>query len=277
LKKWGIFRYKRDINRGKLLRVIDTHAHLDELENLESGLNKAKKADVIAIVAVGSNHQSNQKVMEISLNYPSFVYPAFGLHPWELGNLESHQFDATLRFVEERAAEIVAIGEIGLDYDKRVVKVSSKELQQEALKRLLALAKAHKKPAIIHSRYAWKDSFELVKESGIEKAVFHWFTGFSSVLKDILDAGYLISATPAAEYHEEHRRAIKETPPEKLLLETDCPVIYGRESKYRSEPADLLRSLRAVAALKGTDEITAAEQTTRNAIQFFSLPPRALS
>jgi TatD DNase family protein len=71
-----------------LLRIIDTHAHLDELEKLEPALDKAKEAGVIAIVAVGSNHQSNQKVMEISLKYPSFVYPAFGLHPWELGNLE---------------------------------------------------------------------------------------------------------------------------------------------------------------------------------------------
>ncbi len=70
-----------------MLRVIDTHAHIDELEDLESGLNKAKKAGVIAIVAVGSNHQSNQEVMKICMKYPSFVYPAFGLHPWELGNL----------------------------------------------------------------------------------------------------------------------------------------------------------------------------------------------
>jgi TatD DNase family protein len=261
----------------KLLRVIDTHAHLDEIENLEPALGKAKEAGITAIVAVGSNHQSNHKVIEISMSYLSFVYPALGLHPWELGNLESHQFEAALGFIEERAADIVAIGEIGLDYDKRVVKVSPKELQQKALKRLLALAKAYKKPAIIHSRYAWKDSFDSVKESGIEKAVFHWFTGFSSVLKDILDAGYFISATPAAEYHEKHRRAIKETPLEKLLLETDCPVTYGREVRYRSEPADLLRSLRAITALKGIDEITAAVQTSRNATQFFSLPPHTLS
>jgi TatD DNase family protein len=259
------------LKKRKLLKVIDTHAHLDELEELEPALDKAKEAGVIAVVAVGSNHQSNQKVMEISLSYPSFVYPALGLHPWELGNLESHQFDAALQFIEERAAEIIAIGEIGLDYDKRVIKAASKGLQQEALKRLLALAKEHAKPAIIHSRYAWKDSFELVREAGIKKAVFHWFTGFSSVLRDILDAGYFISATPAAEYHEEHRRAIKETPLEKLLLETDCPVTYGREVRYRSQPADLLRSLKAAAALKGMDEVNMAEQTTRNATNFFGL------
>jgi TatD DNase family protein len=259
-----------------LLRIIDTHAHLDELENLESALTKARHSGVIAIVAVGSNHQSNQEVMKICLKYPSFVYPALGLHPWELGSLEPNQLESTLESIEEQASDIMAIGEIGLDYDKRVVKVAPKELQKEALKRLLALARKHNKPAIIHSRYAWKDSFELVKEAGIEKAVFHWFTGFSSVLKDIVEAGYLISATPATEYHEEHRRAVKETPLGKLLLETDCPVTYGRENKYRSEPADILRSLRAVAALKGIDEIAVAEQTTHNATQFFGLPPHAL-
>lgn len=254
-----------------MLKVIDTHAHLDELENLEPALNKAKEAGVVAVVAVGSNHQSNQKVMGISDSHPSFVYPALGLHPWELGNLDSHGINVTLKFIEEKISQIVAIGEIGLDYDKRVIKVAPKELQKETLKCLLALARQYTKPVIIHSRYAWKDSFELVKEAGIEKAVFHWFTGFSGVLKDILEAGYLISATPAAEYHEEHRRAVRETPPDRLLLETDCPVIYGRENKYRSQPADVLRCLKAVAALKGTDELAIAQQTTHSAIEFFRL------
>lgn len=257
-----------------LLKVVDTHAHLDELENLESTLSKAKEAGVVAIIAVGSNHQSNQKVTEICLKYPSFIYPALGLHPWELGNLESHQIDYTLNFIEERAPDIIALGEVGLDYDKRVVKAFPKELQKEVLKRLLALAKEHGKPVSIHSRYAWKDCFELVKEAGVERAVFHWFTGFSSVLRDILNAGYFISATPAAEYHEEHRRAIRETPLEKLLLETDCPVVYGRQIRYRSEPADILRSLRAAAALKGIDEVAIAEQTTYNATQLLGLAPR---
>jgi len=254
-----------------VLKVIDTHAHLDELENLEPALNKAKEAGVVAIVAVGSNHQSNQKVIGISNSHPDFVYPALGLHPWELGNLDSNGINLTLKFIEEEISQIAAIGEIGLDYDKRVIKVAPKEPQKETLRCLLALARQYAKPVSIHSRYSWIDTFELVKEANIEKAVFHWFTGFSSVLKDILNAGYLISATPAAEYHEEHRRAIKETPMDKLLLETDCPVTYGRENRYRSQPADIIRSLKAVAALKGIDESTIARQTRDNAIEFFRL------
>ncbi len=256
-----------------MVKVIDTHAHLDELEDLETALSKAKEAGVEAILAVGSNHQSNQKVLEISKRYPSFVYAALGLHPWEIGNVEPAQIDYIVTSIDESAPYSTAIGEIGLDYDKRVIKRAPKELQKEVLERILEVAVQHKKPVSIHSRYSWKDCFDLVRRAGIEKAVFHWFTGFSSVLRDILDAGYYISCTPAAEYHEEHRRAIKEAPSDRLLLETDCPVVYGRETRYRSRPSDVLRSLKAAAALKRTTEDIIAAQTTDNAVRLFEIAP----
>jgi len=252
-------------------KLIDTHAHLDELNNLDSVLEEAKNTGIIAIVAVGSNHQSNIKTLEISQKHCRFVYPALGLHPWELGNLGTLEIDENLQFIEQNIASAVAVGEIGLDYDKRVVKVASKELQKEVLNQLLNIAKKYDKPAVIHSRYAWKDALYLIQDIGIDKAVFHWFTGFSSVLRDIIDGGYFVSATPATEYHEEHRRAIREAPLQRLLLETDCPVTYGRVARYESRPADVLRDLEAIAQLKVIDEATIAEQTTKNAINLFSL------
>lgn len=255
-------------------RIIDTHAHLDELDDLEAALEEAKRAGIIAIVAVGSTQASNEKVLNISRRYQHFVYPALGLHPWELGDLDHNKINDTLKFIEQVNQEIVAIGEVGLDYDKRVTKRAPKELQKAVLKDVLALARECGKPLVLHSRYAWQDCFQLVQQAGIDtrKAVFHWFTGLSSVLQNIISAGYFISATPAAEYHEEHRRAVKEAPIDRLLLETDTPVIYGRDLKYRSRPADLLRSLKAVAELKGMDESAVALQTTDNARSFFNLP-----
>ena len=253
-----------------MYKLIDTHAHLDELKNLDLALEEAKKAGVIAIVAVGSNQQSNIETLEISQKHRDLVHPALGLHPWQLANLGPSEIDDNLRFVEQNIASAVAVGEIGLDYDKRVRKVAPKELQQEVLGRLLNIARRHARPAIIHSRYAWKDALSLVQNAGIDRAVFHWFTGFSSVLKDIIDGGYFVSATPASEYHEEHRRAIKEAPLRRLLLETDCPVTYGREARYESRPADVLRGLKAVSQLRCVEEATIAEWTTKNAIEFFS-------
>jgi len=255
----------------KLYNLIDTHAHLDELQNLDSTLDNARGKGIVAIIAVGSDYRSNIKTLEISQKYPSFVFPALGLHPWQLGELNSSQVNGELEFIEQNIAQAIAIGEIGLDYDKRVVRRAAKEFQKEVLARLLQLAKKHAKPVSLHTRYAWRDALQLVQDAGTAEAVFHWFTGFSSVLRDIINGGYYVSATPAAEYHEEHRRAVKETPMDKLLLETDCPVYYGRGTKYRSAPGDITRSLGAVAQLKGIDEATVAEHTTRNAIEFFSL------
>ena len=149
-----------------MYRLIDTHAHLDALKNLDLALEEAKKAGVIAIVAVGSNRQSNIKTLEISQKHRRFVYPALGLHPWELGNLGTFEIDENLRFIEQNIASAVAVGEIGLDYDKRVLKVASKELQKEVLVRLLDIAKKYDKPAVIHSRYAWKDALQLIQDVG---------------------------------------------------------------------------------------------------------------
>lgn len=255
------------------LQIIDTHAHLDELGDLEAALDEAKSAGIIAIIAVGSNQVSNEKVLHISSRHQHFVYPALGLHPWELGDIDHERINSTLKFIEQVQQDIVAIGEVGLDYDKRVTKRAPKELQKAVLREIVALARQCRKPLILHSRYAWQDCFQLVSETGIDttRVVFHWFTGFSSVLKNIINAGCFVSATPAAEYHEEHRRAIKEAPIERLLLETDTPVVYGRELKYRSRPADLPRSLKAVAELKGMDESAVASQTTANARSFFNL------
>jgi len=252
-------------------RLVDSHAHLDEIEDIERAILDAKQVGVVALIAVGQDYESNLKVLEFSEKYESFVYPALGLHPWSLGNMDAAQIALNLRLVEDNIERVVAIGEVGLDYHKRVRAVADKERQREAFKAMLDLARRYDKPVSVHSRYSWKDSFDLVKESAVEKAVFHWYTGFSSVLREIIAEGYFISATPAGEYHDEHRRAIKETSLESLLLETDSPVSYGRETRYESRPSDIIRSLKAVAQIKGLEESIVAQRTTSNAIRLFGL------
>jgi TatD DNase family protein len=225
---------------------------------------------VVAIIAVGSDYASNQKVLQLAEHYKNFVYPALGYHPW---NISEAEIDTNLEFIEANIDKAVAVGEIGLDYHKKVRARAEKDLQKQVLQEVLRIARIHKKPALIHSRYAWRDALNSVEEVGLEKAVFHWYTGTSSVLRDIVSQGYFISATPAVEYHEEHRRAVKEIPLERMLLETDSPVVYrrGSEFEYESRPADVIRSLRCAAELKGVSEAQIAEVTTANAIKFFGL------
>ncbi len=248
--------------------VIDSHAHLEELGDLEAAIRRAKDSGVAAIIAVGSDRRSNSQVLEIAARYKSFVYPALGLHPWSLATAIS-TLERDLQFIEGNIESIVAIGEVGLDYSKEVIKGAGKDLQKWALRSILELAKRLGKPAIIHSRYAWRDCFALAEGIAIEKAVFHWYTGPLNVLRDILDRGYFVSATLAAGYHEEHRRAIRETPLERLLLETDSPVVY--RGGTRAEPADVIRVLDVVARLKDVEPSIVADKTTQNALMLFAL------
>ncbi len=254
-----------------MIKVVDTHAHLDEEDDIGPIISTAKAAGVAAILCVGSGYISNTTVLSISRKYSRYVYAAMGLHPWEIHTCRGDTLDNLIAQIEQNINSLSAIGEIGLDYDKRVVRLSGKEEQKFVLKRLLALAARYDKPVSLHSRYAWQDCLELVLETGLKKAVFHWFTGLSSVLREIIRNGFYISCTPAAEYHEEHRRAVRETPLEQLLLETDSPVSYGRTNRYRSQPADVIRSLHAAALLKGKDADTVSQQTTINARNLFQL------
>jgi TatD DNase family protein len=253
-----------------MLRIIDTHAHLEEIENLEQALAEAKAADVIAIIAVGSDTKSNQQILDIARLHPGFVFPALGLHP---SNLKPGDIEKDIEFINNHAFEAIAIGEIGLDYHKKVLALSAKNMQQLVFSELLRIAVSHNKVALVHSRYSWKDCYRLVEEAGLEKAVFHWYTGPSSVLRDILSHGYYISVTPAVEYHSDHRRAALETPLDRILLETDSPVTYrlGQSDEYQARPVDVNRSLKETAALKELSAPELAEITTSNAIKLFEL------
>jgi TatD DNase family protein len=251
-----------------MIKLFDGHTHLEEIGDLRGAIDRAGESGVFFIVTVGSDYQSNKRALEISGTYErTVVYAALGIHPW---NLQTRQLDTTFRFIEENMVKAVAVGEIGLDYwIKRARKdPSDRELQKQVFGRLLDLGKKTNKPAIVHCRGAWEDCLELVMEAQIQKAVFHWFTGPVEVLEKVLAHGYIISATPAAAYSEKHQRAIARTPLERLLLETDSPVEYEGKA---AEPADVRRTLEAVAKIKGVKKEEVAGITTRNALQFFDL------
>lgn len=253
--------------------VVDSHCHLEEITPLPQALKEAAGQGVVGIVAVGSDQESNRKVLEIARRFPSLVFHALGLHPWSLsrGGVE-----AGIAFIAQNLDRAVAIGEVGLDYDKRVLKGAGKDLQQGVLRELLSLAVKHHKPALLHSRYAWRDALEIALGMGVEGAVFHWFTGPSGVLREVLGAGYYISATPALAYHPEHRRAVREAPLERLLLETDSPVEYRQGLGRPSRPADVAYVLAQVSALKGVEPERVARATTESAIRLLGLQNRKL-
>lgn len=252
------------------MRIIDTHAHLSDLEDREGVVRRAKEVGVGAIVAVGANLNTNKATIEWAEVYQGYVYPALGIHPTEW---TKDDVPTTLRYIEEKADRIVAIAEIGLDYWDKIARKNKnvRERQRRIYIKQLLMAKEHGKPVSVHGRGSWRDALDLAIEHGPDSVVFHWYSGSLEILAEVLDGGYMISATPAAEYSRDHRAALAETPLESIVIETDSPV-YLRNRRRPSEPSDLIITVRALADLKDTSEDEVAMVTTRNAERFFHIP-----
>jgi len=243
------------------MRLIDTHAHIDELADVGAALERARAKEVIAIIAVGSSPEANIRILKMETEHTGSIYPAIGIHPIEAGVAS----EESIKFVDDNAHNCVAIGEIGLDYSYTV----DKNRQKEIFEKMLKISRRHDKPVSLHSRSAWDEVLSCVVDQGVRKAVFHWYSGSLETLSKILDSGYLVSATPAVEYSLKHREAIQRASVESIMLETDTPVKYRGVT---SEPSDVTRVLNAVAEIKGLTDDRLAEITISNACNLFDLP-----
>jgi TatD DNase family protein len=246
---------------GKLPPVIDTHAHLDELPDPVAAIEEAREKAVLGIVAVGQDIPSNQKTLEIADQHAGFVFPAIGYHPWRLN--PDHN-EATFAYIDKNLKHCVALGEVGLDYKAK----TKKKAQKAIFKELLAIAKRHDKPVIVHCRYVHETAYNAVKGAGLKKAIFHWYSGPLDLIPLIAAEGYYMSATPALLYNPYHAEAIKAVPISSLLLETDTPVQY---QELATRPVHVQVTLQEVARVKGLSVEEIAAQTMQNAKDCFGL------
>ncbi|MBN3039130.1 MAG: TatD family hydrolase [Candidatus Omnitrophica bacterium] len=254
-------------------KLIDTHAHLEEIDDLKKALEEAREAGVEAVIAVGQGPQSNRELLDICPRYKDIlpIYPAMGVHP---GYVEGCDPEDALSFIEENIKDIVALGEIGLDYWYKPARKEGpgRQLQNLVFEKQLDMAKRYDKPVVVHSRGAWRACLEMLSRYDIKEAEFHWYSGPQDVLEELLERGYCISATPAAEYSPEHKSAIARAPLEKIFLETDSPVRYKpAEGEYFSRPKDVFRTLKAVAEIKKISEDQIAQVCNNSSMEFFGL------
>jgi TatD DNase family protein len=241
--------------------VIDTHVHLDQLNNPDDAILEARIAGLSGLIAVGLDIASNEKILAFSRQYGGVVFPALGYHPW---NITISGIRDNLDFIEKHLDEVVAIGEVGLDF-----KISlAREIQQGVFEEILDLAWKKNKPVIVHSRLSYEESFESVRKHNLKKAVFHWYSGPMDILKELLLMGYYISATPALNYSPKHREAVNAAPLKQILIETDAPTAY---QGLVSTPALVLQTLSELAKIKGIDIEETARKTTQNARDFFGI------
>lgn len=252
--------------------MIDTHAHLDHVENLPDVLAAAARAGVSAIIAVGEDLASNRKNLDIRRSFACpRIYLGFGFHP---DRVHRQDVEPCLEFIREHLKEAVAIGEIGLDFWYPWVKKDAvlKEKQKAVFRQMLQAAKEGDLPAVIHSRGAWRESLDITREAGVQKAVFHWYSGPLDVLEAILSQGYYVSCSSSLLYSKPSQDVVRATPLDRLLIETDSPVFYrDGGGGFVASPKDVLKTLECVCRLKGLPDTLAAESLNRNACRCFAL------
>ena len=132
-------------------------------------------------------------------------------------------------------------------------------------------------PLIVHSRLAQEKTLSILKEFQVlckSGVVIHCFSGDGDFLRECLGRGYFVSYTCNATYKKADaiREAIRQTPLDRMFLETDAPFLSpeGKRGK-RNEPANLVELAHAVAAIKQIDFEKVCAETTKNARQFFKL------
>jgi TatD DNase family protein len=241
--------------------VIDTHAHLDALDDPAGALARAQAAGVRRVVAIGSGHESARATRAIAAGAAG-VFVAAGVHPHQAGEDEDAR-----SFVRDGD---VAVGEIGLDFFRDY---APRERQRRLFAEQLELAEELGKPVIVHSRAAEEETAELLAafRGGV---VLHCFSS-PGLLPVALERGYYVSFAGNVTYPkaEELRAAVREVPTDRLLTETDAPYLAPQPVRgKRNEPAYVVHTIAALAAVRGEHPAAVAAQIDANAAAVFALP-----
>ncbi|MFH0839050.1 MAG: TatD family hydrolase [Candidatus Omnitrophota bacterium] len=258
--------------------LIDTHCHLDFEEfNLDRDevLRRASEAGIRYIINIGSSKEGSLRSLELASTYEN-VFATIGVHPHHASTVDS----GLVAFLKEKArsasSKVVAVGEVGLDYFRNE---SKKEDQTRAFHAFIELAKELSLPLIIHSRDAGEDTLAILKEARVKKVVLHCFSNSETYLKQCLDMGFFVSFTCNLTYKNayELRTVLKETPPERLMLETDAPYLPPQDFRgRRNEPSYLVHLCRTIADIYGLSFEDVARITSLNAVHFFGLQDEEL-
>jgi TatD DNase family protein len=231
--------------------LVDTHAHICDPgfdKDRAKVLERARRAGVDAIIAVGENLADARKNIELAGKYP-MLKPAAGLYP---AHLDLNQAGEMADFIRQNHSSLAAIGEVGLDY--WVVKEApEKAVQREILKQFIELSKELSLPLNIHSRSAGRHAIALLLENNASRVQMHAFDGKASVALPGVDAGYFFSIPPSVARSRQKQKLVKRLPLSCLLIETDSPVL-GPLPNERNEPANIRQSINAIAALKDISE-----------------------
>ncbi|MDA8393434.1 MAG: TatD family hydrolase [Actinomycetota bacterium] len=234
--------------------LIDTHCHLQDLDEPEEAYASARAAGVVGLICVGADVDRSVAAVEMAGRFEG-VWATAGLHPHDAGTEGGIEALGELVSRYAHDEKLVAVGECGLDYH---YDNSPRDVQREVFGAQIAMAAEHDLTLVIHTREAWEDTFSLLRQQRLpERIVFHCFTGGPDEARRCLDLGAWLSFSGIVTFRSAGyvRDAAAICPAERLLVETDSPFLAPVPHRGRpNEPAlvvavaDMLCEVRSVPA-----------------------------
>ncbi|MEK0444704.1 MAG: putative deoxyribonuclease YcfH [Verrucomicrobiota bacterium] len=267
--------------------LIDTHAHLDFPEysaDLPEVLQRAQEAGVTRVLTISTSLEGSRRAVELAKTHPG-VEAVVGIHPCYVDS-SPDGFLPHLRDIAQ-ADSVVAIGETGIDYHRRVEtedqqlplgRTPNWKRQADFFEQQLELALALGLNVVVHQRDSWEDTLAILRPySGKLQAVFHCFGGDLSQAHALLDLGFFVSFTGIVTF--KNAKTVQEVaaklPEGSFWLETDCPFLAPVPHRgKRCEPAHTRLIAQAIADLRREPLERLAHSTTAAADAFFRRRPR---
>ena len=251
--------------------MIDSHIHLDDArfdEDRTSLLTAAREAGINGFVVPATGISGFTKIKQLADEYAD-IYPAYGLHPYFIGQHKQQDLQKLNDFLDENKA--VALGECGLDFYRDDL---DRDKQYTFFEQQVVLAKDMDLPLILHVNGAVQPVFEVLKKHRYFKAVMHSFNGSVEQARQITDSGVILGfgtavVNPGA---KKLHQVVKSVDTSHMVIETDAPdqPLYNKKDQ-RNLPVDLNTVAEFVAEIK---EISVAELiriTTHNCQQVFGI------
>ena len=256
------------------MKLIDAHVHLSDAEYakcVDELVIDAQASNVVALVSNSMDLETSIGSLKLADKYPGTVYPALGIHPWNVNVLKEHELEETLDLIYEQHQKkaVAAIGEIGLDYKYETVW----EEQLMVFDKMLRTAEKLDLPAIIHSRGTTAQIVDMLPSYNLKRVLLHWFSHPMSALYKAVDHGYFITEGPPAAYSNGIRQVVKKVPLTNLLTETDGPVKYYK-APYNgklTKPSFIRTVVESMAEVKTMPVADVADQIAKNFELFFNI------
>ncbi len=247
--------------------ALDCHAHFElySKSKIEEEIELAKKCVEVVFDSITEYRKAHVwKSWEILKPYFGYIIPTIGFHPNEAKRGNWDRVKKVEDFLREKHKEIVAVGEIGLDFYHAKTEVE-RENQMKILRHFLKISSELNLPVVIHARKAEELAFKEVDKFDV-KAYFHSFTGDVNLAKEI----EFIGISTGIRFIPEVREVAKKVDLENILIETDSPYMSPFKGKVNN-PCNVFVVLEDLEKLKGVEVEEIIEVVRKNTSKFFGI------